>query len=138
MRRRRYGLYLPSRRSRASTHVRVLRRRYERSWIVSGAFTSVFWSQRRGSIQDEAENADERALREAKRALVEKALGAYLAKVPEGENPCDKCPVEFAVEFFEDFSCTDCPDEYRANPSQMSAVCQNDQEKTARLSVRGS
>jgi len=139
MRHRRYGLYSPSRRSRASTHARVLPSRYERSSIALGAFARVSLVQRRGRVKDEAENADERALREVKRALVEKGRDAYLANVAEGENPCHGCPVAaLDSAYFGEFSCKDCPVKYRANPSQMSSVCQNDQEKTARLSVRES
>ena len=109
MRHRRYGVYSPSRRSRASTHAKVLPSCYERSWIASGTFAGVFGGQRRGGIQDEAENADERALREAKRALVEKGRDAYLANVAEGENPCDNCPVPgLDVAYFEGFYCEGC------------------------------
>jgi hypothetical protein len=50
------------------------------------------------------------ALREAKRALVEKGRDAYLATVADGENPCRGCPVPVLdTAYFGDCGCKDCP-----------------------------
>jgi hypothetical protein len=70
--------------------------------------------------------SDACALREARRALVEKGRDAYLATVADGENPCQGCPVPVLDNaYFGDCGCEGCPVEQRANPSQMSSICEN-------------
>jgi len=89
---RRYGLYSPRRRSRASTHAEVLRRRYERSWIAPGGFTSVFGDQCRGSIKHEAQ---EQLGRETAESKTLRDKGAFLGFLPELNDVLDEQSIRY-------------------------------------------